>query len=88
MSLEHSPARDGQSFGNGAEPFVTEREAAKFLGLSVRTLQRWRTEPPAGGAPCFFKLGTKRVAYRLSVLSAWAERHAFASTAEADAADR
>lgn len=51
MSLEHSPARDGQSFGN--ESFVTEREAAAFLGISVCTLQRWRTEPPPGGAPNF-----------------------------------
>ncbi len=87
MSLEHSPARDGQGFSNGAEPFVGEREATRFLNLSVRTLQRWRTEPPAFGAPRFYRLG-KRVAYRISVLSAWAERHAFTSTAEADAADR
>ena len=67
------------------EPFVNEREAARFLNISVRTLQRWRTEPPAFGAPRFYRLG-KRVAYRLSDLSAWAERHAFTSTAEADAA--
>ncbi len=87
MSLEHSPARDGQGFSNRAEPFIGEREAAEFLGVSVRTLQRWRTEPPTGGAPRFYRLG-KRVAYRISVLSAWAERHAFTSTAEADAADR
>ena len=82
MSLEHSPARDGQGFGNGAEPFIGEREAANFLGVSVRTLQRWRTEPPTGGAPQFFKLGAKRVAYRLSVLSKWAETRAFNSTSE------
>ena len=87
MSLEHSPARDGQGFGNGAEPFVGEREAAEFLGISVRTLQRWRTEPPTGGAPLkFYKLGAKRVAYRFSGLTAWAEERAFGSTAEADAA--
>ena len=67
------------------EPFVNERAAARFLNVSVRTLQRWRTEPPAFGAPRFYRLG-KRVAYRLSVLSAGAERHAFTSTAEADAA--
>ncbi len=86
MSLEHSPARDGQGFGNGAEPFVTEREAAKFLSLSVRTMQRWRTEQPTGGAPRFFKLGPKRVVYRLSGLSRWAEGRAFNSTSEMDVA--
>ena len=82
MSLEHSPAREGQGFGSGAEPFVTEREAAKFLGLSVRTLQRWRTEPPTSGAPHFFKLGAKRIAYRLSDLTRWAEGRAYHSTSE------
>ncbi|MDP7098062.1 MAG: helix-turn-helix domain-containing protein [Rhodospirillales bacterium] len=86
MSLEHSPARNGQGFGNGVEPFVTEREAAKFLGLAVRTLQRWRTEPPTGGAPIFFKLGAKRIAYRLSDLTKWAEGRAFTSTSEVDTA--
>ena len=67
------------------EPFVVEQEAAEFLKVSVRTLQRWRTEPPAGGAPRFYKLGRKRVAYRLSDLSAWAESRAFGSTSEFDA---
>lgn len=66
------------------EPFVIEQEAAEFLKVSVRTLQRWRTEPPAGGALRFYKLGRKRVAYRLSDLSAWAESRAFGSTSEYD----
>ena len=67
------------------EPFVVEQEAADFLKVSVRTLQRWRTEPPAGGAPRFYKLGRKRVVYRISDLSAWAESRAFGSTSEFDA---
>jgi predicted DNA-binding transcriptional regulator AlpA len=86
MSLEHSPARDGQNFGTVAEPFVSERKAAEFLGISVRTLQRWRTEPPSTGGPRFFKLGAKRVAYRLSDLTKWAEGLSYQSTSEADAA--
>ena len=86
MSLEHSPARDGQGFSNGAEPFVGEREAAEFLGLSVRTLQRWRTEPPTGGAPLkFYKLGAKRVVYRLSDCSRFAESRSYLSTSEMEA---
>lgn len=67
------------------EPFVTERAAAAHLGISVRTLQRWRTEPPIMGAPRFYKLGTRRVAYRISDLSRWAEERAFSHTSEADA---
>ncbi len=87
MSLEHSPARDGQGFSNGAEPFIGEREAAEFLGVSVRTLQRWRTEPPTGGAPLkFYKLGAKRVAYRLSDCSRFAESRSYHSTSEMEAA--
>ena len=86
MSLEHSPARDGRGVGDGIEPFVPEVEAAKFLNVSVRTMQRWRTEPPAGGGPQFFKLGPKRVVYCLSVLGRWAEGRAFNSTSEMDVA--
>ena len=66
------------------EPFVTERQAAEFLKVSVRTLQRWRAEPPPGGALTFYKLGSKRVAYRLSDLSRYAEGRAFGSTSEVD----
>ncbi|NQV85001.1 MAG: helix-turn-helix domain-containing protein [Rhodospirillales bacterium] len=87
MSIEHSPARDGQNFNNDAEPFVGEREAASFLNISVRTLQRWRIEPPTGGEPLvFYKLGTKRVAYRLSDCSRFAENRSYYSTSEMDAA--
>ena len=83
MTVEHSPT---PKLRPPREPFVVEQEAADFLKVSVRTLQRWRTEPPAGGAPRFYKLGRKRVAYRLSDLSAWAESRAFGSTSEFDAA--
>ena len=82
MSLEHSPVRDRQSL----EPFVGEKQAAEFLGVSVRTLQRWRTEPPSSRNPLnFYKLGTKRVAYRLSDCARFAEDQSFHSTSEMDA---
>lgn len=100
MSLEHSPARNGKASGRNAvyeaedvfcsvepEPFVNERAAAAFLGVSVRTLQRWRTEPPEGGGPPFYKLGSRRVAYRLNYCGKWAESRAFGSTSEIESAD-
>ena len=68
------------------EPFVDEKVAARHLGISTRTLQRWRTEPPEGGAPRFFKIGAKRVAYKISLLNIWAEGRAFTTTAEIDVA--
>jgi hypothetical protein len=86
LNSEHSPARYGQGVCNDAEPFVDEREAANFLRVSVRTMQRWRTEPPAGGPPLiFYKLGAKRVAYRLSDCSNFAESRSYHSTSEMDA---
>ena len=75
--------RDIQSFDKAAEPFVGEREAAEFLDISVRTLQRWRTEPPSDGIPLkFYKLGRKRVAYRLSDCIRFAECRSYHSTSE------
>ena len=84
MTFHTSPARHSDTTNqNFAEPFVGEREAAKFLHISVRTLQRWRTEPPTDGIPLtFYKLGNKRVAYRLSDCSRFAESRAYHSTSE------
>ncbi len=65
------------------ENFVSQRQAADHLDISVRTLERWRVEPPEGGGPKYYKLG-KRVVFRLSDLSNWAEKRAFGSTSEAD----
>ncbi len=86
MSLEHSPAKQtdkqtDSTFG-GFEPFVPEDVAAEFLNLSPRTLQRWRTEPPHGGGPPFYRLGPKMIAYKLSVCGSWAENRVLGSTSE------
>lgn len=64
------------------ESFVREREAALFLGVSSRTLQRWRAEPPQCGGPRFYRLGG-RIAYRLGDLVEWAEAQACESSARA-----
>ncbi len=67
------------------EPFVDEQAGAVFLDVSVRTLQRWRSEPPTGGGPPFYRFGG-RITYRLSGLSNWAEQKKFFSTSAADVA--
>jgi predicted site-specific integrase-resolvase len=46
------------------ELVISEERAAEALGLSARTLQRWRVE---GRGPAFVKLG-KRVAYTRGAL--------------------
>ena len=45
----------GAQVGPGpTEPLVNEHEAARRLGLSVKTLRRWRW---AGRPPAFIKIG-------------------------------
>ncbi len=46
---------------------ITEEEAARALGLSIRTLQAWRVR---GGGPSFVKLGAS-VRYRRDVVIAF-----------------
>lgn len=58
---------------------MTEKEAAEFLNLSVRTLQTWRYR---GGGPRYFKIRRKLVRYTKSDLLAWLEFHARYNTAE------
>jgi predicted DNA-binding transcriptional regulator AlpA len=54
-------AEDGQSV------FLTEKQAARLLSMSHRTLQAWRR---IGGGPSFIKLG-RAVRYRRRDLIAW-----------------
>jgi DNA-binding transcriptional MerR regulator len=51
---------------------LTQREAADYLHLSIRTLQRWR-EQGIGPESIVLPNGYRR--YRLSVLDAWLARH-------------
>lgn len=53
--------------------FITEREAASILGVSVRTLQAWRYDSKGRG-PTHSKF-QKCVRYRLSALYEWTSRH-------------
>ena len=53
-------------------------EAARFVGLSIRTLEKHRTY---GTGPRYSKLGG-RVVYRLEDLQAWVELGAKASTSD------
>ena len=61
--------------------FLRTPEAADFLGLSSRTLEKHRTY---GTGPAFKKLGG-RVVYAIADLQAWANRGTKNSTADTDA---
>ena len=58
--------------------YLDTRAAAAHLGLSPRTLDRYRV---SGEGPAFYKLGT-RVRYRLADLETWAESRRRRSTSD------
>jgi excisionase family DNA binding protein len=60
------------------------REAAEYLGLSPRTLEKLRAQ---GGGPRFAALG-RAIAYAVADLDAWARAREAANTAEARALRR
>lgn len=59
-------------------PYMPQDLAAEFLGLSPKTLERFRVE---GRGPCFLKLG-RRVVYSREDLVKWAEAQRRQSTSD------
>ena len=59
---------------------LNEAEAARALGLSPRTLQRWRLE---GRGPDFVLIGNKRVGYLHEDIHEWLQGRRVSSTADA-----
>ena len=59
-----------------ATRYVRTHEAARLLGLSPRTLEKYRCH---GSGPTFRKLGG-RVVYAVDDLDAWADKSACSST--------
>ena len=60
---------------------IDEKEAAKFLGFSVRHMQGLRYK---GGGPIFCRLSARCVRYRGWDLWKWAGDHTHGSTSELD----
>lgn len=59
--------------------FLDSHQAAAFLRLSPRTLEKHRV---VGGGPRFIKFG-RRVVYKISELEEWAAAHTCCSTSDA-----
>tara|TARA_A100001015_G_scaffold279081_1_gene339916 strand:- start:664 stop:882 length:219 start_codon:yes stop_codon:yes gene_type:complete len=51
--------------------FLTESEAAKYLGISKKTLQRWRFDHKG---PAYAKLNNKLIRYHLPELDEWMDQ--------------
>jgi len=74
MAVGHDEAVSGYI----PQRYIRTPEAAKFLGLSGRTLEKHRTY---GTGPRYSKLGG-RVVYRITDLQSWASIGARASTSD------
>ena len=75
---------DGMSKTNTNTLYMSGREAAAFLGLSPRTLDRYRVN---GEGPAFHKFGN-RVRYARADLEAWASARRRTSTSDTGEAGR
>lgn len=64
--------------------YLTNDEAAEFLRLSPRTLEKQRV---IGGGPRFRKFG-RRVMYAVSDLETWADSRSFEMTSDPDYTER
>ena len=59
--------------------YFSTREAAHYLGLSVRTLNRYRV---SGDGPVFHRFGGRVVRYRRDDLDGWAAARRRVSTVD------
>jgi hypothetical protein len=64
--------------------YLTNDEAAEFLRLSPRTLEKQRV---IGGGPRFRKFG-RRVMYSIVDLETWADARSFEATSDPEYAER
>ncbi len=58
---------------------LKEKDAAKFLEVSARSLQGWRFK---GGGPKFVKISHRSIRYRKKELIEWAEGKIRSSTSD------
>lgn len=58
--------------------FLSEKDVAARLGVTTRTLQRWRV---SGEGPEWVRTGPRMVRYSDAAISAWAEGRTFAHRA-------
>ncbi len=58
---------------------IDEKEAAGFIGYTIRTLQGWRVK---GGGPEFIKVSERSIRYCRRDLIAWADSRRVANTSQ------
>jgi len=78
METPAMPALQSQIATARAPRYLTNNEAAEFLRLSPRTLEKQRV---IGGGPRFRKFG-RRVMYAIDDLETWANARTFEMTSD------
>lgn len=77
MRLEEIPVQPDPDY---YDRMIDEREAAHYVGYTIRALQNWRVR---GGGPRFVKVSARSIRYRRRDLIQWAESLLVANTSEA-----
>jgi predicted DNA-binding transcriptional regulator AlpA len=76
----HSPSQSTETaFDPNLDRLIDEREAAAFIGYTIRALQNWRVR---GGGPKFIKVSSRSVRYRPRELIQWADSRLRSSTSD------
>lgn len=60
--------------------YLTPKQAADYLGLSPKTLEKWRST--GGIGPNFVKMGQKAIRYDVAELNHWTAANSRHSTSE------
>jgi predicted DNA-binding transcriptional regulator AlpA len=80
MAAGRSSAKVSESPLSNLSPALrTEVQAAAFLGVSPRVLQKWRV---TGRGPQFLRLSSRCIRYSQADLLSWVESRVFSATAE------
>ncbi|MGA3985511.1 helix-turn-helix domain-containing protein [Ralstonia nicotianae] len=78
-----APATQQQPAAAQPQRYLTNDEAAEYLRLSPRTLEKQRV---IGGGPRFRKFG-RRVMYAVADLDTWADQRSFEATSDPEYAE-
>jgi len=63
-----------ESWKAGLKQYLDENAEADRIGVSVRTLQRWRSE---GSGPPYIRIGMRRIAYDPQKTDEWLARRSY-----------
>lgn len=81
--MRPAPLRPAAAAPAQPQRYLTNDEAAEYLRLSPRTLEKQRV---IGGGPKFRKFG-RRVMYAVSDLDAWADARSYEATSDPEYAE-